>query len=173
MYKNFLMLIVIAGLLISCSGDATQQKDEATQEATQEVTAEAVEVTEPVVIAVVDFKDKAKELVGQEILIEGTIIHVCIHGGKKMFIIGDNPDEPVKIVLGEEMVALQPEMEGKYVKVSGIVEDIDVEVPEGEGKEHEQDKEHKGKYNKKQYSVKCLKYAVKADEPPPPPEEEK
>jgi hypothetical protein len=83
-----------------------------------------------------------------------------------MFITADDPDVRIKITTGEEMAAFDTELEGSYVKVRGIVEEmmVEVEAEEHEG-EHEEDEDHTNYYHKPQYSVSCLEYSVKETVP--------
>jgi hypothetical protein len=156
MYKNFLMILVAATVLMSC-GQNTASQDEQTAQ-------EEVVVIEPTIIALADFSEKAGALVGQEVVLEGSVIHVCKHGGKKMFITADDPDVRIKITTGEETVSFDTELEGSYIKVHGIVEAIEEEiVDEGEldeEGEHEEDADHKNIYHAPQYSVICVEYTV-------------
>lgn len=158
MYKNLLLILVAAVFMISCGGQSTSQEDEQT---TQQ---EEVAVIEPSLIALADFSDQAEALVGKEVILEGSVIHVCKHGGKKMFITADDPDVRIKITTGEETASFDTELEGSYVKVVGIVEAIEVEVVDegehGEEGEHEEDEDHKNIYHKPQYSVACVSYTV-------------
>ena len=164
MYKNLLLILVTAIFLMSCGGQSTTNQDE------QITSQEEVVVTEPTVVALAEFAEKAEALVGKEVFLEGSVIHVCKHGGKKMFITADDPDVRIKITTtGDETAAFNTELEGSYVKVYGIVEAIEVEVVEedehGEEGEHEEDADHKNIYHVPQYSVACLDYTVEETMP--------
>jgi hypothetical protein len=162
MLKKVFIFAFIALIMASC-GNMTQESAEAEEpEATETEQVEEV-VAGPMQVAVIDFPAEAEQLVGKEIMIEGTVIHVCKHGGKKMFLVAeDDPDIRVKITTDGEMVpAFQPELEGSYVKVHGVVEAIAAdEGMEGEGVEHDEDADHENHYHKPQYSIKCAEYAV-------------
>ena len=105
------------------------------------------------------FKDKAPEMVGKTVEIEGMVTHVCKHGGGKLFIMTDNPDVQVKITKNEKMAAFVPELEGSSIWVKGIVEEIEEEVSEEEAAE-KQDDAHKNIYHIKQYSINAIEYQV-------------
>ena len=143
MYKNVLLILVAAAFMWACDGQNAAKEEVTTQE--------EVVVEEATALSLAEFQDKAEALVGKEVIIEGTVIHVCKHGGKKMFITAD-------------------ELEGSYIKVHGIVEAIEAEVV-GEGQhaegeeEHEEDADHKNIYHKPQYSVICISYVVEQAEP--------
>jgi len=46
--------------------------------------------------------------------------HVCKHGGKRMFIMGDKPEDRVKVESGEKIAAFDVALEGSDVKVIGV-----------------------------------------------------
>lgn len=167
MYKNVLLIAVAAMFFWACGGQNTANTEQTTEQ--EEV---VVVVDEPTAVTVANFKEKAGELIDKEVIIEGTVTHVCKHGGKKMFIMTEDPDVNVKIVTGEETASFDPELEGSYIKVHGIVEAIEVEV-EGEGQlhegedgvEHVEDEAHQNIYHVPQYSVICIDYTVEEADP--------
>ena len=160
MLKKFFIFAFIDLIMASC-GNTTQNTTEAEE---QEATEQVAEVAaEPMQVAVIDFPDEAENLVGKEVFIEGTVVHVCKHGGKKMFLVAEeDPDVRIKITTdGELVAAFQPELEGNWVKVIGVVEAFEAEEEmEAEGAEHEEDADHENIYHKPQYSIKCIEYAV-------------
>jgi RecJ-like exonuclease len=105
------------------------------------------------------FKDKAPELVGKTVQIEGMVTHVCKHGGKKLFIMTDNADVQVKITTGEKIAAFPTELEGSTIWAKGVVEEIEEEMSEEEAAE-KQDEAHKNIYHVKQYSIAAIEYQV-------------
>ena len=158
MLRNLLLIIMASVIVWSCDNQQTANQEQVVEE-------EVVTKTEPKAVSLAEFKEQAGTLVGEEVILEGTIIHVCKHGGQKMFITADDPDIRIKITPGEEMAAFETELEGSDVKVLGIVEAMETEVVgEGthaeEGEEHEEDADHTNHYHKPQYSVKAMKYTV-------------
>ena len=158
MLKNLFMILMASVIVWSCGNQQTTSQETVMEE-------ETVVQEEPKAVTLAEFKANAETLVGKEVILEGTIIHVCKHGGQKMFITADDPDIRVKITPGDEMAAFETELEGSDVTVIGIVEAIEAEVVgEGtnaeEGEEHEEDADHTNHYHKPQYSVKAMKYTV-------------
>ncbi len=94
---------VLALLLAGCGGQDTDQA------------AEAVAVTIP------DFLASPDQYVGRPIAITGTVDHVCKHGGKRMFVMGDDPAQRVKIESGAKIAAFDRMLEGSRVHVTGVV----------------------------------------------------
>ena len=116
-----MVLAVAAFVLAACGGNQnanTDKKSDADQ------TPEVVELAK---ISPDEFDDVAENHVGENIEITGTIVHVCAHGGKRMFIFGDDSDKRVKITAGESMAAFNTEWEGSDVKVIGMVEEFRVD----------------------------------------------
>lgn len=106
-----------------------------------------------------EFPDKAENYMDQKVEMEGLVVHVCKHGGKKMFLVGDNPDVRVKIDASDEVTVFGPELEGSTVVVQGIVLPMDVD-PLPEEEQHDEDADHKNHYHKKQYSISCSAFKV-------------
>jgi len=180
MNKNLLFILMATAFLWSCDSQTTTDQEQT------EVQEQEVIVEEPTIVALADFNDKAESLLGKEVILEGTVVHVCQHGGKKMFITADDPDIRIKITSGEENISFDTELEGSYVSVHGIVETVEAEevgkgegqgkgkgdgTGEGEGKnagegehehegEHEEDEDHINIYHKLQYSVVVIDYTV-------------
>ena len=156
MIKKVLLLVVVSVIFFSC-GNNNEKKDQNTNVVVEEITAT------PTVIAVVDFPEKAPNMIGEKIALEGTVIHICQHGGQKMFLVGEDPDIRVKIETGENMAAFNTELEGSFVKVTGTVAEMIIEEDHEdheEGEIHEEDDEHKNYYHKPQYSIICEEYTV-------------
>lgn len=110
MIKKVFGILAIAGLLFSC-GNQTQ-KEQAAQTDIEKVTVEQM---------LADMNS----YVEKEIVIAGTVNHVCSHGGKRMFIIGkENPDAAIKITPNEEIGVFEKELEGSYVAVTGKLKEL-------------------------------------------------
>ncbi len=120
MARKFWM-IAIAAVILSACGSQTQKTEKQDQEETV-ITAAA-----PIQITVEEFSEKAPEIVGNEVEVSGTIVHVCKHGGKRMFIMNENPDIRLKIESGEDMAAFNSDIEGSDVFVKGIVEELRID----------------------------------------------
>jgi hypothetical protein len=93
-------------MMTGCSGEKAQEA--------------AVELT------IAEFNANSKEFVGKTLVLTGTVDHVCKHGGKKMFIMGEDPEDRVKIEAGETG-AFDVALEGSDVRVEGIVIEMRVD----------------------------------------------
>jgi len=59
--------------------------------------------------------------VGKNIVVEGKVVHVCTVSGKKLFIVGDDPDVRLFISAGENMPKFPMELLGSQVVVEGTI----------------------------------------------------
>ncbi len=121
MLRKFMVLAVAALVLVACGEN---------QNANSEKKADAERVAEVVEMAKIspdDFDSLAVNYVGKEIEVKGTIVHVCSHGGKRMFIFGEDSDKRVKITAGDDMAAFNTEWEGNDVAVVGVVDEFRID----------------------------------------------
>lgn len=152
MYKNLLMIVVAAIALWACGGQNTASTEQTTEQEEQ-----VVVVEEATAVTVANFKEKAADLIDKEVLVEGTVTHVCKHGGKKMFIVGEDPEKRVKINASDKVSVFEPELEGSVVVAMGIIEPIEEEaVPEEEKKN--EDADHTNYYHVPQYAISCMTF---------------
>jgi len=117
MIKRILVITGFAFLVASCSNNTENAPDANTTDST----AVAEEIVVENIVDINKFEDKVGEFAGQEIIIEGTCVHTCKHGGGKMHIVGDNPENRVVIIATDESGKFDAEMEGIKYKVSGKV----------------------------------------------------
>lgn len=96
-------------LFITACGTATQKADQLA------------------VITVKEFTDNPDQYTDKEIKIEGTVSHVCKHGGKRLFLVADGVEDNVKVETGDEISTFPVEIEGSDVLVTGKVEKLVVD----------------------------------------------
>jgi hypothetical protein len=102
--------IVIAALLVSSCGNKKGKEISAGDKAVKVEFASLV--SNPA-----DYIDK-------NISVEGKVVHVCRVTGKKLFIVGENPDVRLFISAGENMPKFPMELLGSTVSVEGRLERI-------------------------------------------------
>ncbi|MBC8313953.1 MAG: hypothetical protein H8E51_00485 [Bacteroidetes bacterium] len=110
MIKKLLPLLFI-GLMLAFACN------QGPKETTEETTADSV------LLAVATFNTDASAYVDQPVWIEGTAYHVCKHGGKRMFIVGDNDSVMVEITTGPDVVMFDEALVGSRVNVLGILKE--------------------------------------------------
>ena len=145
--KKLTFLALICFILVSTNTLFAQEILTATQALVSDDSKVAV-------ISPEKFQEFAAENVGKEVEIQGMVVHVCKHGGKKLFIIGEDPEKRVKITTSEKVSVFEPELEGSTIFVKGIIEPIEEEaVPEEEKKS--EDADHTNYYHVPQYAISC------------------
>ncbi len=128
MLKRFFYLVTVAALLSSCGNTGKKEASSTT---------EGTEATAKVEFAALI--DNPDNYVGKSIVVEGKVVHVCTHSGKKLFIVGDNPDVRLFIQAGETMPKFPMELLGSTVVVEGTLTKpaaaaiATSEMPAGEG----------------------------------------
>jgi len=125
MIRRIFSLIFIAALFASCGNSG--KKDGTSKEA---VTVEGVEM--------VKFESLAASpdnYVGRNIVVEGKVVHVCTVSGKKLFIVGENPDVRLFIAAGENMPKFPMDLLGSQVSVEGTIS-VAGGAPEASGEKH-------------------------------------
>ncbi len=84
----------------------------------------------------------AAEFVGTNVTVKGTVVHVCKHGGKRMFIIGNEPESRFKITAGKKIGSFDIELEGSNVQVTGVIQEQKVDQAFLDNWESELENEH-------------------------------
>jgi len=116
MKKYMLIFTVIALIATSCDCEDSSKDDKSNKNA-------VVVVDEVTTINMANFDDKVGDYVGKKIQIEGTVDHICKHGGQKLFVVSENSDARVKVTPDEEIAAFNAELEGDKIIIVGIVEE--------------------------------------------------
>lgn len=110
--KNLSYLMVVFAFLISCGTSEKKSKESA---------------SEARVITVDEFWANPDEFVGSEVIITGRVVHVCQHGGKRMFIIGDESEDRLQIKATDEVTEFPIELEGSLVEIRGIADELRID----------------------------------------------
>ncbi|TKG94027.1 hypothetical protein EYV94_14830 [Puteibacter caeruleilacunae] len=64
----------------------------------------------------------------QSITIEGTVIHVCRHGGERCFIMGTDEDQTIRIETNSKIKAFSQDQIGTDIKVKGTLRHIKIDA---------------------------------------------
>lgn len=104
MLKKLFFLVLTVSFILSC-GTKTEQ---ITEKVTELTISQAIQ--------------QAEQLIDKPVKLEGTVVHICKHGGKRMFLTGDDSTgERLKITTGENVAAFEMTLEGSVVIVEGVV----------------------------------------------------
>lgn len=107
----FAMVAILVALTTSCSNKSAKQTAEA------ETVAEAT----PVVWGIDEVLVNADSLNGQQVTVEGVCTHVCQHGGKKIFLMGNDDHTTLRCEANEEIGKFNPDAVNNMVQVSGVL----------------------------------------------------
>lgn len=108
MLNKMLLLLALATFVLACHNDGQKSTDS---------------IDAVVVLTVENFEEKAADYVGLIVNISGTVDHTCKHSGKRMVIIGEDPEYSLKIEAGE-VDQFNRELEGSDVSVNGVVTEL-------------------------------------------------
>ena len=123
--KKLALLSVFALILLSCGNQKSKKQ--------------IVEQTEPevIVLSVDELYKNAADLTDKEVVVTGTVMHVCKHGGQRCFIMGSNEDINVRIEAGEKIGAFNQELMGSEVEIIGIFKQVKTEAEAHNPGQHE------------------------------------
>jgi hypothetical protein len=112
--KIHVLLSVIVILFFGCGNQSKKQQ-------------EAIE--QPVVVLTVDeLYQKAPDMVDKEVVIKGTVMHVCKEGGARCFLMGSNENINVRVEAGEKIGAFKQEQMGSDLEIVGILKEVKTEA---------------------------------------------
>lgn len=124
--KKIVFLSLLAIVLFSCG-----QKANKTENKSAEVPNEAV------VLTVDELLEQAPELADREVVVKGTVFHVCQHGGQRCFLMGSSEDMSIRIEAGEAIGAFKQEQMGSELEITGVLKEV-----KSEADAHNPDAEH-------------------------------
>lgn len=107
--RIFPFLIVILFAIAACNQSAGDQAEAAKSDTT--------------VLTVLTFSQLADSCIDKPVVIEGTVLHTCKHGGKRMFLIGSTDSIRVEITAGPDIVKFDENLVGSKVKVFGMLKE--------------------------------------------------
>jgi len=138
MTTRILSLSILLALAVSCG----QQSNKTTDLGELQVS----EVTVESLLA------DASPFVEQPVSVKGTVVHVCRHGGQRLFVVGEDGEDRFRITVGENISEFDVELEGSKIEVNGIVKELIIdetylaewEAGLGEESEHDRGEGHEG-----------------------------
>jgi hypothetical protein len=124
MIRKLISLSFAALIVASCSNSGQKENSSKADGTSGAIKVEFAALTE-----------NPGEYIGKVISVEGKVVHVCMHSGKKLFITGKDPDIRLYIQAGEEMPKFPTELLGSEVEVQGILTKLEsgAEQPGKEG----------------------------------------
>lgn len=120
-----LVFISLAALVLFSCGNQKNKKQTVVQ-AEPEV----------IVLTVDDLYKSATDLADKEIVVKGTVMHICKSGGERCFIMGSNEDVVIRIEAGEKIGAFDQELMGSDIEVVGILREVKTDADAHNPSEH-------------------------------------
>ena len=74
-------------------------------------------------LAVLTFEKQADSCINKPVIIEGTVLHLCKHGGKRMFLVDGADSVRVEVTAGEKIVKFDDALIGSRVRVFGTLKE--------------------------------------------------
>lgn len=108
MIRHFLSIALTVILLSSCGSTCNK-----------EASSKAGLTNEGTKVEFSSLIENPDQYIGKDIIVEGKVVHVCTHSGKKLFIVGENPDVRLFISAGENMPKFSMDLLGNEVEVEG------------------------------------------------------
>jgi hypothetical protein len=75
----------------------------------------------------------------KEVLVKGTVMHVCQHGGPRCFLMGSTEDINIRIEAGEKIGSFSQELMGSELEIAGVLREVKTEADAHNPGEHEGD----------------------------------
>ncbi len=138
MMTRIISLFILLGLAVSC-GQQTNKTTDPSELEVSEISVEALLAD-------------ASPFVEQPVSVKGTVVHVCRHGGQRLFIVGEDGEDRFRITVGEDIPEFDVELEGSMIELSGIVRELIIdetylaewEAEVSEGSKHDRGEGHEG-----------------------------
>lgn len=110
--KKTMVLLFSLVVLFSCTNQTKQKKDEKSAELT--------------VLTVDELQAQGKDLVGKEVMVKGTVTHVCKEAGARCFVMGSTEDISIRIEAGRIGSFTQEQM-GSDIQVRGTLKEVQLD----------------------------------------------
>lgn len=120
--KKLTFVFVAAILFVACQNSAKK----ATTDDTESKVAESTEITQTV-FTVDEIQEKGYDFVGKEVVVSGTVSHVCRHSGKRCFLMGSNEDITIKVEAGKKIGSFSQDQMGSDLKITGTLQEIRID----------------------------------------------
>ena len=133
--NKFVLISLMSILFLGCNNASKQNENQTAEKSA-------------VVYSVDDLYANAAELEGKEVVVKGTVMHVCKQGGGRCFLMGSTEDMNIRVEAGEKIGAFSQEQMGSDLTITGVFKEVRTEADahnpageHGEEEAHEEDAE--------------------------------
>lgn len=113
MKKVNLLLIALASVIAFSSCNSNKKTSETENET------ETIQT----IVTVDELLANAEQEIDNVVLLEGVCTHICSHGGKKLFLMGDDDSKTIRVEASDDIGAFKPESVNSIVKVKGTLKE--------------------------------------------------
>lgn len=110
MAKKLFPIIIISIFLIASCNQGTNEKSGENK-------------ADTALLTVLSFDTSAHSFVDKPVIIEGTVLHLCKHGGKRMFLVDGTDSVRVEITAGPDITKFEETLIGSRVRVFGTLKE--------------------------------------------------
>jgi hypothetical protein len=72
-------------------------------------------------LTVLSFLQQADSCIDKPVIIEGTVFHICKHGGKRLFLVGETDSLRVEVTTGPTIAKFDEALSGSRIRVIGTL----------------------------------------------------
>jgi len=119
MIRTAFILLIIVALFTSCGNTGNKKTS-----------------SEAMKVEFASLVENPDNYLNKNIIVEGKVVHVCTMSGKKLFIVGENPDIRLFIAAGDDMPKFPMELLGSEVVVEGTITKVGGAPEMGIGEKH-------------------------------------
>jgi len=112
--KFFPLIIMVLVVTAACNRGADKAENKAKNDTVR--------------MTVLSFEKQADSCINKPVIIEGTVLHVCKHGGDKMFLVDGTDSIRVQITTGPKIAKFDEALIGTRVRVSGTLKEERVDA---------------------------------------------
>ncbi len=76
-----------------------------------------------ITLSVDNILEVANQKTDKMVVVEGVCTHICSHGGRKIFLMGDDESKTIRVESSDDLGAFKPECVGAVVNVKGILKE--------------------------------------------------
>jgi len=109
MLKKLLPLVMILMIALASCNQGTQNADKPKNDTTR--------------LTVLTFLKQADSCIEKPVIIEGTVLHLCKHGGKRMFLVDGTDSIRVEVTTGPKIAKFDDALIGSRVRVFGTLKE--------------------------------------------------
>ena len=107
--KSNLLILVVLFIAASCNQGVKDQAGAAKNDTTR--------------LTVMTFEKQADSCIEKPVIIEGTVLHLCKHGGKRMFLVDGTDSISVEVTTGPKIAKFDDALVGSRVRVFGTLKE--------------------------------------------------